>query len=81
VRGLIGMDTQQLGRILIVVGVLIVLVGGAFVLWGRIPLLGRLPGDINIQRGNVRIFVPITTTIILSIVLTIILNLVARFFR
>ncbi len=67
-----------LGRTLIVVGLLIVAVGVALVLAPRIPWLGRLPGDLVVQRERVTFYFPIATSIVVSIVLTILLNL---FFR
>jgi hypothetical protein len=45
------------------------------------PNLGQLPGDIVIDLGNIQVYVPIVTMIILSVVLTIVLNVVARFFN
>jgi Protein of unknown function (DUF2905) len=71
-------DLQSLGRILLVVGVLVTLVGGALALGLRIPFLGQLPGDITIDRENVRVFVPLGTMVVLSLILTVILNLLNR---
>jgi len=71
-------DLQSLGRILLVVGVLVTLVGGALALGLRIPFLGQLPGDITINRENVRVFVPLGTMVVLSLILTVILNLLNR---
>jgi Protein of unknown function (DUF2905) len=62
------------GRILLMVGVGLALVGGALMLFGRF----NLPGDFTFRTGNVTVFVPLATSIVLSIVLTIALNL---FFR
>jgi hypothetical protein len=49
--------------------------------WQRIPFLGKLPGDIFLQKGSLQFLFPIVTCIIISIGLTIILNLVFRLFR
>jgi hypothetical protein len=65
---------QDAGRILLVFGALIALIGGALMLFGRF----QLPGDLTFRSGGVTIYLPIATSIILSIVLTIALNL---FFR
>jgi hypothetical protein len=62
------------GRILLVLGVVIAVVGAALMLFGRL----QLPGDLTFRSGNLTIFIPIATSIILSIVLTVALNL---FFR
>jgi len=64
----------DVGRILLVVGVVFALVGGALMLFGRL----HLPGDFTIRTGSVTIFIPIATSIILSIVLTVALNLFLR---
>ena len=66
-----------MGKTLLIIGAFLVILG---LLWPWIARLGlgRLPGDIVIERGNSRFYLPITTSIIVSIVLSIILNL---FFR
>jgi hypothetical protein len=64
----------DLGRILLVVGVVIALVGGALMLFGRL----HLPGDFTFRSGNLTIYIPIATSIILSVLLTIALNLLLR---
>lgn len=71
------MDAAVLGRILIVAGVLVALVGLFVVLGGRLPF-GRLPGDISIQSTSGGVFFPIVSCIVISIVLTVILNIVIR---
>jgi hypothetical protein len=48
---------------------------------GRVPGIGRLPGDIVIQRGNFTLYFPLATTIILSLVLSVLRTLVLRLFR
>ena len=73
-------DLQSLGRVLLVIGGLIAFVGLLLMLGGRfLPWLGRLPGDIHMQRGNLSCFFPLATSIILSIVLSVILNVIIRF--
>lgn len=64
---------MALGAMIFVLGFLIVL-GSRFG-------LGRLPGDISLQRGNWSFHAPIVTSIILSVVLTVVLNLLLRLFR
>lgn len=75
------MDFQGTGKILLLVGVFLLVLGLLFIFWQRIPLLGRLPGDIFLQKGNLRLFFPIATCVGISIVLTVILNFVLRLFR
>ncbi len=69
---------EDIGKMLVLFGVLLAITGGALVLFGKVPWLGRLPGDIVLQRDNFSCFFPLATSILLSIILTILLNLVAR---
>ena len=69
---------QPLGRLLIVVGLVIAGLGLVLSLGGRIPGLGRLPGDIVIERGGFRFYLPLATSILLSLVLTGVLWLLRR---
>jgi uncharacterized membrane protein YidH (DUF202 family) len=70
-------DSSQIGKILLVVGVIIAVCGAVMALGGRLPF-GRLPGDISGSRGNFSYAIPLGTSLILSIVLTIVLNLILR---
>ena len=65
---------QDIGRLLLVFGVLLAVIGGALMLFGRF----HLPGDFTFRTGNVTVYVPIATSIILSVVLTVVLNLLFR---
>ena len=69
---------SELGRALIVLGVVIAVVGLFLVFFDRVPWLGRLPGDIHVQRGNWTFYFPLGTSILLSIVLTLVLWLIGR---
>ena len=69
---------HELGRFLIVVGVVAVVVGIALMFAPRIPWLGRLPGDIVVNRGPLTLYVPLMTSLIVSVVLTVVLNLFWR---
>lgn len=71
------MDGSTLGKVLLVVGGLIVAAGAYLAFGGRLPF-GQLPGDISLSRGNGSFSLPITTCIVLSILLTVILNIVLR---
>ena len=69
--------SPELGRILLVIGLVLVVVGGLAALGVRLPF-GRLPGDIAIEGERGGIYVPIVSMIVISIVLTILLNLFIR---
>jgi len=64
----------DVGRLLLVFGVLLVVIGGALMLFGRF----HLPGDLTFHSGSTTVYIPLTTSIVLSIVATIVLNLVFR---
>ena len=72
---------SELGRILLILGISIAVVGAIMVFAGRMPVFGRLPGDVFVRRGNVSLFFPIVTCIVGSVVLTVILNLLLLLFR
>ena len=69
---------SEIGKLLIVMGVLIAVIGVVIVLAGRLPWIGRLPGDIYVRRGNFTFYFPLATSILVSIVLTLIFWLFGR---
>jgi hypothetical protein len=69
---------DSMARMLIVLGVVLALVGGLLLLAGRVPFLGRLPGDIVVRRENWSFFFPLTTSIVISLVLTLLFSLFGR---
>ena len=71
----------DLGRWLIGLGALLLLVGIVFLVLERVPALGRLPGDIVIEREGLTVFIPLGTMLVASVVLTIVANLIARIWR
>jgi hypothetical protein len=66
------------GKTLVILGLVVVAVGVVLMLVGRVPWLGRLPGDIQIQRGNWSFYFPLGTSILLSLVLTLLFWLFGR---
>ncbi|ACB85367.1 DUF2905 domain-containing protein [Natranaerobius thermophilus] len=69
---------DQFGRLLITFGILFLVMGGVVTLISKLGNIGKLPGDIFIQRGNVTFFFPLTTSIIISIILSLILTFIIR---
>ncbi|MCZ6700546.1 MAG: DUF2905 domain-containing protein [bacterium] len=69
---------EHVARYLIIFGIVLVALGGVLFLAGKLPWLGRLPGDFAFKGKRVTFYFPLTTSIILSIVLTVLINL---FFR
>jgi len=69
------------GKILILIGIIITVAGLVFYFAGdKFGWLGHLPGDIQLVKKNIRIYIPITTMIIISIFLTFILYLIRKLF-
>jgi hypothetical protein len=76
------MDLAGIGKWIVLTGLVLVLVGAAIWLAGRIGLpLGRLPGDISVQRERFSFHFPVVTCIVISVVLTLLMNLLAHLFR
>jgi len=73
------MNLESIARLLVILGIILVIAGGVVWLAARFNLpLGRLPGDILVQRGNFTCAFPVVTMILLSILLTIVLNVIVR---
>lgn len=68
---------RDLGRIIVVVGIAVVVVG-VLVQVGALRWFGNLPGDIRFEGESSRVFVPITSMVVVSVVLSILLNVVQR---
>jgi hypothetical protein len=68
----------ELGRTLVVLGLVVVVAGLIMMVLPRVPWLGRLPGDINIEGERLSVHVPLVTCLVISLVATLIANL---FFR
>ncbi|NJD56912.1 MAG: DUF2905 domain-containing protein [Nitrospirae bacterium] len=69
---------QHIGKLLILLGIVLAVIGGLILLAGRLPWLGRLPGDILIQKKNVTFYFPLATSVLISIVLTLLFWLLGR---
>lgn len=69
---------SDVGKALVAFGLLIALAGVVLMLVGRVPWLGRLPGDIHIERGSFSFYFPLATSLLLSVVLTLLLYIVGR---
>ena len=65
-----------MGKLLIIMGIFLVVIG-LFMLWGpKIPYLGKLPGDIYIRKGNFTFYFPVVTCVLVSLILTLVLTLI-----
>lgn len=73
---------ERLGKTVVLIGALILVAG--LIIWflgDKLRFLGNLPGDIRIERENYRIYIPVTTMILVSIVLTLIMWVIQRFVK
>ncbi len=73
------MITDPIAKLLISIGIVIVILGVAWQLgWIQALRLGRLPGDISVERENFRFYLPITTSLLLSLIISLILWIARR---
>ncbi len=71
---------QQTGKILIITGILILIAGLILYFAGnKLSWLGHLPGDIRVEKENMRFYFPLTTMILVSVLLSLILYLIRKF--
>lgn len=68
-----------MGKLLIIVGIVCILLGLFITYADKLPFLGKLPGDISVERGNFKFYFPLTTSILISILISLILLLYHRF--
>jgi hypothetical protein len=74
------MQWSPIAKLLIIGGIALITLGLLWQFGSRfLPFLGRLPGDIVIERENFRLYIPITTMILVSVVLSLLFALIARF--
>ena len=71
------MELAPFGRVLVLVGAVILGFGLLLVVADRVPLIGRLPGDLRVSGDRWTVYAPIATSIVLSVLLTVVLSLVA----
>jgi hypothetical protein len=67
-----------MGKFLIIAGIILVIAGLILHFVPRLPLPGKLPGDIVIDRGNFKMYIPITTSILISVILSLVLYLINK---
>jgi len=71
-------DINGFGKILFFLGIILVITGIFFIFAGKIPWLGKLPGDIYVKKENFSFFFPLATSILLSVILSIIMLFISR---
>ncbi|MCX5694422.1 MAG: DUF2905 domain-containing protein [Candidatus Omnitrophica bacterium] len=66
---------ESIGRILVFFGIMIIFTGLLFILFGKIPHLSKLPGNIEIHKKGLDIYFPLAASLIISLILTLVLNI------
>lgn len=69
---------EGFAKLLILFGIVLTVLGGLLLVMGKIPFIGRLPGDFYIQKGNFAFYFPLTTSILISLLLTFLFSLFSR---
>lgn len=72
------MEFSDMGRTIAFFGIILLVVGGGMMLFGKIPGIGKLPGDFFYQKDGFTFYAPIATSILLSIILTIMFNIINK---
>ena len=70
---------ENIGKLLIIGGIVLLIIGVILLFFNKIPFLGKLPGDVLIKKENFTFYFPVVTSIILSIVLSLIVYLIRKF--
>ncbi len=68
----------EIGKLFLILGTILILVGCAFLFVPKIPFIGKLPGDIIVKRENFFFYFPIVTCLLLSLLLSVIFSILAR---
>lgn len=71
-------DLDPFAKLLILFGLILVAVGGLLLFIGKVPYIGKLPGDIYVHRKNFSFYFPLTTSILLSLILTLLFSFLSR---
>lgn len=69
------MDIRVIGKLLLMLGLVLVIMGASLLVLGKLPFGGRLPGDIHIQKRGFSFYFPLTICLLLSVLLTILLRI------
>lgn len=72
------MNAQNLGKLIFIIGIILVVFGLVLMYIKKVPLPGRLPGDIIIKKDNFTFYFPVTSSIIISLIISLIIYLLKR---
>lgn len=69
---------QEIGKVIISLGAILIFIGGVFWLLGKLPFVGKLPGDIYIKKENFSFYAPVGTMLLLSFLLSLIFTIISN---
>lgn len=73
---------QSSGKIIIIIGIIITLAGFVYYFFGdKLQFIGRLPGDIYVEKTNFRFYFPLTTMLLFSLIINVIVRIISYFMR
>lgn len=72
---------SALGRVLISVGIILILLGGAFLIFNKLGFLGKLPLDMEVHKKNFSFYFPVGTSIVLSLILSLLVTVIFIFYQ
>ncbi|MBN2028890.1 DUF2905 domain-containing protein [bacterium] len=67
-----------LGKLILIIGIFIIVIGLLMMVGHHIPFLGKLPGDIHIEKKNFHLYFPLTTSILISLILSILFYIIRK---
>jgi hypothetical protein len=72
------MEFQGLGKLIIILGITLVVIGLLITFAPKIPIIGKLPGDFYFKRGNDSFYFPLASSILISVIISIVLSVIFR---
>tara|TARA_B100001750_G_C15283198_1_gene483508 strand:- start:220 stop:438 length:219 start_codon:yes stop_codon:yes gene_type:complete len=72
---------MEIGRIIILCGIILVILGSMVILGGKYNIIGKMPGDLLLDKENIKIYFPITSMLLISLTITIVYNIINRILK
>ena len=72
---------MEIGRIIILCGIILVILGLMVILGGKYNIIGKMPGDLLLDKENIKIYFPITSMLLISLTITIVYNIINRILK
>ena len=72
---------MEIGRIIIVCGIILLILGSMVILGGKYNIIGKMPGDLLLDKENIKIYFPITSMLLISLTITIVYNIINRILK